>query len=331
MITRFTFIFLGSTLLFLASCAKQNPNDPTTAPGVVSAPTFSRNGGNVYEPTFSIAISDSTREAIIRYTVDGSTPSETNGTLYSNRLVSPMSLQSPSCSIKAIAYKNGMQSSSVASAIFQLSPILSWQMNEANGSTLTDGSGLDYLGSFVGNILWTEGKSRSGLLFDNSQATAYINGGSASNISFTDHFSIALWIKPSLITNQNTLLSKTGGSVSAGNARGFQLFINAGQFHPAFSFYSGNSVESLFGSAVVPSNLWTHLVVTFQSGRASLYVNGAFDSSRVFSYTLPTTADKLILNSLSQGFNLVGAMDGLRIYNFSLTEAEVKGLYASGE
>src|SRR5579859_5349176 len=82
----------------------------------VAAPTFSPGGGS-YTSAQSVTISTTTSGASIRYTTDGSTPSETAGTLYSG----PVTISS-TATLKAIAYESGMSDSSVSSATYSFGP-----------------------------------------------------------------------------------------------------------------------------------------------------------------------------------------------------------------
>lgn len=80
----------------------------------VSTPTFSPAAGT-YASAQTVTISTSTSGASIRYTTDGSTPSETAGTLYS----SPVTVSATE-TVKAIAYESGWSDSSVASASYTI-------------------------------------------------------------------------------------------------------------------------------------------------------------------------------------------------------------------
>lgn len=80
-----------------------------------SAPTFSPASGS-YTGAQSITISTSTSGASIRYTTDGSTPSKTNGTVYS----SPITL-SATTTLNAIAYESGYVDSSITNATYTIS------------------------------------------------------------------------------------------------------------------------------------------------------------------------------------------------------------------
>lgn len=95
-----------------------------TDSGITSA-TFTINLAQVAEPTFSpgagtyssgqtVTINCSTAGATIRYTTDGSTPSQSNGTIGSSVTINS------SCTLKAIAYKSGMSDSPVLSGDYTI-------------------------------------------------------------------------------------------------------------------------------------------------------------------------------------------------------------------
>jgi uncharacterized repeat protein (TIGR03803 family) len=92
------------------------PSPPVTATYTLPppAPTFSLPAGT-YTNAQSVSITPSISGATIRYTTDGSTPTETNGAVYS----SAVSISSTMI-LKAIAYKSGQPDSMVASGIYTI-------------------------------------------------------------------------------------------------------------------------------------------------------------------------------------------------------------------
>lgn len=89
--------------------ARQN-GDPT----VVSAPVFSPAAGS-YGPTTAVTITSATPGASIRYTTDGSTPTNAVGTAYTV----PVSIAA-TATLKAIAYNGVLTDSSVTSGVFTI-------------------------------------------------------------------------------------------------------------------------------------------------------------------------------------------------------------------
>ncbi|HZP59976.1 MAG TPA: chitobiase/beta-hexosaminidase C-terminal domain-containing protein, partial [Opitutaceae bacterium] len=84
------------------------------------APAFSPAAGT-YSSAQSVTITSATSGASIRYTTDGSTPSETAGTVYSGP-ISISNTASPT-TLKAIAYKAGFADSSVTSGIYTITTV----------------------------------------------------------------------------------------------------------------------------------------------------------------------------------------------------------------
>jgi len=80
----------------------------------VATPTFNPPTG-VYTSIQSVTISCDTEDAEIRYTLDGTDPSQTNGEIYST----PIEV-SESTTIKAIAYKEGIANSQIAIATYAM-------------------------------------------------------------------------------------------------------------------------------------------------------------------------------------------------------------------
>ncbi len=80
----------------------------------VAAPTFSPAGGT-YASAQSVTLATATAGATIRYTTDGSTPTETAGTIYAGAVS-----VSASATLKAIAYLAGMADSAVSSATYTI-------------------------------------------------------------------------------------------------------------------------------------------------------------------------------------------------------------------
>jgi probable HAF family extracellular repeat protein/uncharacterized repeat protein (TIGR03803 family) len=80
-----------------------------------AAPSFSPAGGT-YAGSQVVTISSATGGATIRYTTDGSTPTETNGTLYAG---CPVKISATS-TLKAIAYQIGLADSPVSSGLYTI-------------------------------------------------------------------------------------------------------------------------------------------------------------------------------------------------------------------
>jgi uncharacterized repeat protein (TIGR03803 family) len=95
----------------------------------VASPVFSP-GAGIYNNPQSVTLVSATSGATIRYTTDGSTPTETIGTLYSG----PVTIGATT-TLKAIAFKSGLTNSPVTSGIFGLNkpPVITPKSSPSGG------------------------------------------------------------------------------------------------------------------------------------------------------------------------------------------------------
>ncbi|MCK4796308.1 MAG: chitobiase/beta-hexosaminidase C-terminal domain-containing protein [Spirochaetes bacterium] len=111
---------ISSTTTLKAIAYKTGMSDSTvlsdtyTITGTVATPIFSPSGG-VYVSAHTVTISTTTTGATIKYTTDGSTPSSTNGIVYSSSI-----LVSSTTTLKAFAYKTDWDDSLIASETYIL-------------------------------------------------------------------------------------------------------------------------------------------------------------------------------------------------------------------
>ena len=143
-------------------------------PQTVAAPTFNPPAGT-YASAQSVTISTTTAGASIRYTTDGSTPTSAVGTLYNN---SPVSIGATT-TLKAIAYKNGMNDSTVTSGTYTItacsSPAIT--VNPANASTCA-GSTASFSVTATGTSLTYQWQLKV-------VGGAFVNIGGATSSSYT--------------------------------------------------------------------------------------------------------------------------------------------------
>ncbi|HTB81244.1 MAG TPA: chitobiase/beta-hexosaminidase C-terminal domain-containing protein, partial [Opitutaceae bacterium] len=198
-----------------------------SAPQQAAAPTFSPAAGT-YTSAQSVTISTSTGGASIRYTTDGSTPSETAGTLYSG----PIGISSTT-TLKAIAYESGFTDSPVTSGTYTLNITVSQaaapSFNPAAGTyasaqnvaitTSTGGASIRYTtdGSAPTESHGTVYSSPVSISSDTTlQAIAYESGFTDSTIS-SGTYTIGTVGGPITLEAENLSPVGTGATVSISN------------------------------------------------------------------------------------------------------------------
>lgn len=103
-----------TALLALAGCATESPGPEDRT---VAAPVLSPQPGT-YSAAMDVALTTATLGASIRYTTDGSTPSETAGTVY----LAPVRVDATS-TIKAVAFRTGWTTSEVSTGLYTIRPL----------------------------------------------------------------------------------------------------------------------------------------------------------------------------------------------------------------
>jgi Chitobiase/beta-hexosaminidase C-terminal domain len=150
----------GSTYAFVATAvgaygeSSASPVVTAVATPQVVMPTFSPDGGS-YTSAQSVTISCSTGGATIRYTVDGSPPSETNGIVGTSVNISS------NLTLKAIGYKSGLVDSQVASATYRLVPPGQPSITAAAGGGQVTISWGAVSGATSYNLYWQQGSTVS--------------------------------------------------------------------------------------------------------------------------------------------------------------------------
>ncbi len=200
--------------------------------GQVATPSFSPAGGT-YTSAQNVAITSATGGTSIRYTTDGSTPSETVGTVYSG----PVNV-SGSETLTAIAYESGMTDSNVNSASYTINsgggggngkpngnPILppKWAFGVMFGcydnqtTVLSDMTQLR--NGYCGDLIWVDSSWLSSnyngpasdyidFKFDSSQ---FSNPASMISTLHSNHFHFGVWQWP-WVGESQTSVYNTGAS-----------------------------------------------------------------------------------------------------------------------
>jgi hypothetical protein len=250
-----------------------------------------------------------------------------------------------------VSYFNTTLSSSDITSIFNqgvptslesFSPISHWRMGEDatwNGSqwTLNDnGSGGNngtsqnmVLASRTNDVPLFNTKS---ILFDG--VDDYVGCGNAPYLQNLTQFSFSLWAKQTTATTQKCFISDW-------------IYNNNGNFAIQTSNVLGSATKLYFGirelggtPRVITTdnypfieNVWNHIVVTFNSGTANIYVNGISESFT--GATLPTSLaygngvlDIGRFNGLGRYFN--GNIDEVAVFNTELSASQVTEIYNQG-
>ena len=214
-----------------------------------------------------------------------------------------------------------------------------WRLDEGSGTTVSDSSGNGNNGTIVNNPVWDTkwiaGVSGSALEFYGvGSATGngdYVEIKNSPSLDITGPTSIALWIRPDADDpegkgTETAPMAKAMSGMSPDWS--YQVRYGWGGPEPYMSFTFNTSPRAW---AFVGSNLdrgeWCHISCTYDGTTLTAYLNGeATDSTPMGPIT--SSQCPVLIGSDGWGCDWIGAIDDVRIYNHSLSEAEILGTMA---
>jgi hypothetical protein len=191
-----------------------------------------------------------------------------------------------------------------------------WKLDEMKGNVTADSAG-NHAGTLLGNPTWTQGIAGGALQFDGQGDGVDLAAG--PDFDITGRITVAAWIK-----------------VAAFDVA-WQAIVSKGDTAWRLSRDQGNNVhfactglwpEWARGSANVNDGQWHHVAGTYDGSELRLYVDGKLDASAKTQGTINVNAYPVYIgeNSEHPGRAWHGLIDDVRLYNYALSDAEIKAL-----
>jgi hypothetical protein len=198
-----------------------------------------------------------------------------------------------------------------------------WKMDEsATTSGAIDSSGNGNNGAYYGDASTTAGKYGNGFIGDGNGD--YIDIGTSNfNISSTNEYSIALWIKI------DEDLDGTRGVLRRGQyIYPFSIHLSIAEVL-ILGTRTNNGVSYLNANNPLSLDTWYYIVSTFKNGERVMYIDGVIENTDNISGTLDIGAYSTHIGNIPNSSNqeFPGQIDEVRIYNRALSAGEVRKLY----
>ncbi len=187
-----------------------------------------------------------------------------------------------------------------------------------NNGTLGGGDNTDDLS--VSGIIDTA------LHFNGADDVIDLNDGNDFDFVTGDDFSVSFWIKPDVWTNGLRIFSNDDG------VNGYQIIeaTSGGSGTGDNIQFWGNGGNLVVSTDEIVIGEWNHIVITFDSGTAKIYINAStpFTGSTTIS---ASTEDLFIGVDPSGPDNYYdGVIDEIGIWNRTLSQSEITQLYNNG-
>lgn len=138
----------------------------------------------------------------------------------------------------------------------------------------------------------------------------------------TSTFTISAWIKRDTGTTNASIVSKR----NAANTEGYDFRINASG---RFEFTINGGAATITSSVAIPENEWHQVAIIYNSGNATLYIDGVADTS-ASSLPAPTATTQSFLIAAADGFTpnttafFAGNIDEVRVWDTALNVDQLR-------
>ena len=194
--------------------------------------------------------------------------------------------------------------------------VAAYSFNEGTGTTV---SGTGTTGTLTSTTWTTSGKYGNALSFNGT--SSWVTIADSASLHLTNKMTLEAWVNPNLLTGGwRTIIIKQ----QTGKGVAYSLYGDTDQHTPATQVYIGGEAN-VYGTAVLPLNVWTHLASTYDGSTLKLYVNGTLVlSTPVTGNIISSTGALRIGGNNIWGEFFSGLIDEVRIYNRPLAQAEIQ-------
>ncbi len=200
-----------------------------------------------------------------------------------------------------------------------------WKFDETEGSNADDSSDNNNTGQLVGNPKWrpSGGKIGGALEFDGNGG--YVDFGKSSVFNIAGQITVSTWIKVNGFSSDYAAIITKGD-----NAWRLQrnAETNGLEFACSGLDVPGREWCNIFGDVNVNDGQWHHAAGVYDGKQIYLYVDGKLDDSVKATGCINITDSPVYVsnNSDYEGRCWNGLVDDVRIYNYALSEDEIKAL-----
>lgn len=206
----------------------------------------------------------------------------------------------------------------------QQQPVGYWKFDEGSGLTANDSSLNSNVGALVNGPTWIAGRVNSALNFDG--VDDYVQVGVRPTLMFSNQLTLSAWIKPGAsVFGAHTILNQEGE---------YELAVHDGQIAWAIANISPGW-NWVFTGYVPPQGSWTHIALTYDGSTIRTYANGIQVHAQAGSGNIidASAEDDFRIGSRQCGICVEyfhGGIDEVRVYNRTLTPAEIQALVNVG-
>jgi hypothetical protein len=197
-----------------------------------------------------------------------------------------------------------------------------WKFDETQGATVGDSSGNHHDGTVVGNANWTQG--RIGGAIDLNGHDNFVRIADKSAFDFAGNATVACWVRMRGVPAEWTAIVTKGDTAWRLSTSGSEM-----KFHFAVQSWQGGQAF-VNGATTVSANEWHHVAGVYDGSVVKLYLDGRLDGTAPWNQGIGRNDFDVLIGENAElkdrGFD--GLIDDVRVYNYALSDNEIKALIA---
>jgi hypothetical protein len=198
--------------------------------------------------------------------------------------------------------------------------VAAYGFNEGSGSTTIDDSSNANTGTLTNGPVWVAGRYGNGLSFDG--VNDHVSVADNATLDLASAGTIEAWVRLETLNRWHSVIAK--GTTNSDPAHNYALEVADNN---AILCILGNGVgaQVLSSSVAMTAGVFRHLACSWDGIAVSLYIDGVLNASAGQALTPAGNTGSLFIGQFGgNSDHLDGAIDEVRIYNRTLTEADIQ-------
>jgi hypothetical protein len=202
-------------------------------------------------------------------------------------------------------------------------PLVYLRLGEASGVRAADSSGNGNDGAYLGGIVLgvpgaIAGDPDTAARFHSTADSSGVRLGTGFNFPGASPFSVEAWVRPE---------DQVNGADDS--------IVEVTSFGPGWSLFMQSEIlkfqrsdASVWFTAGLPHNVYSHVVATFDGAELHLYIGGVGVGDQASTTSLPDPPDQHLV--VGSGYGFPGSLDEVAVYDHALTLDRIRAHYQAG-
>lgn len=182
-----------------------------------------------------------------------------------------------------------------------------------------------------GGIKFTDGVASKAAKFNGS---SYIEVNDNDSLDFDNGFTVGAWVYKEIKKPETNhpIIEKYGNSLEDKNIAAYSLYDSTDSTGQRLGLYSftdsnGGNFDEFDTSIEAQNGRWYYYTAAYDGSNVKLYYNGVLKQTAQYEGDIVNSNGPLWIGGTNESIFFKGIMDELRIYNYGLSDQQVKDLY----